>query len=130
MSKKIEQEGSNIKGPKVGAPSVALEGFLKSNNLDRTNIFEQDTEKGRFFFAKIVPKTIFVEKELSKIIPDILNNYSWRKSMSSSSYKPGPIVSLPSSNDVVNNTIIYLINIASILLLKMETNTNYFLWGS
>ena len=81
MSKKIEQEGSNIKGPKVGVPSVALEGFLKSNNLDRTNIFEQDTEKGRFFFAKIVPKTIFVEKELSKIIPDILNNYSWRKSM-------------------------------------------------
>ena len=81
MSKKIEQEGSNIKGPKVGAPFVALEGFLKSNNLDRTNIFEQDTEKGRFFFAKIVSKTIFVEKELSKIIPDILNNYSWRKSM-------------------------------------------------
>ena len=58
-----------------------MEGFFKSNNLDRAEIFEQSIEKGRFFFAKISPKTILVKQELAKIIPDILNKYSWKKSM-------------------------------------------------
>ncbi len=81
ISEKIEQKGSNIKGPRVDAPTKALEGFIKSNNLDRANIYEQDTEKGNFFFAKVDPKTIFVKQELEKIIPEVLNKYSWRKSM-------------------------------------------------
>ena len=50
IAEKIEKKGITIKGPKVEAPTVALEGFLKSNNLDRTKVFEQSTEKGRFFF--------------------------------------------------------------------------------
>ena len=81
IPEKIEKKGITIKGPKVEAPTVALEGFLKSNNLDRTKVFEQSTEKGRFFFGKISPKTILVKQELSKIIPEILNKYSWKKSM-------------------------------------------------
>ena len=35
---KIEQKKKIIKGPKVDAPSAAVDGFLKSNNLDRKNI--------------------------------------------------------------------------------------------
>ena len=81
IPEKIEKKETTIKGPKVEAPTIALEGFLKSNNLDRAKVFEQSTEKGRFFFAKISPKTILVKQELSKIIPDILNKYSWKKSM-------------------------------------------------
>ena len=81
IPEKIEKKETTIKGPKVDAPTIALEGFLKSNNLDRAKVFEQSTEKGRFFFAKISPKTILVKQELSKIIPDILNKYSWKKSM-------------------------------------------------
>ncbi len=81
ISEKIEKKGITIKGPKVDAPTIALDGFLKSNNLDRAEVFEQNTEKGRFFFAKISPKIILVKQELAKIIPDILNKYSWKKSM-------------------------------------------------
>jgi len=81
ISEKIEKKGITIKGPKVDAPTIALDGFLKSNNLDRAEIFEQNTEKGRFFFAKISPKIILVKQELARIIPDILNKYSWKKSM-------------------------------------------------
>jgi len=81
IPEKIEKKETTIKGPKVDAPTIALEGFLKSNNLNRAKVFEQSTEKGRFFFAKISPKTILVKQELSKIIPDILNKYSWKKSM-------------------------------------------------
>ena len=81
IPEKIEKKGITIKGPKVNGPTIALEGFLKSNNLDRTKVFEQSTEKGRFFFAKINPKIILVKQELAEIIPDILNKYSWKKSM-------------------------------------------------
>ena len=62
-------------------PLLLWKGFIKSNNLNRAKVFEQSTEKGRFFFAKISPKTILVKQELAKIIPDILNKYSWKKSM-------------------------------------------------
>ena len=81
IPEKIEKKGITIKGPKVDSPKSALEGFIKSNNLDRTEVFEQSLDKGRFFFAKINPKIILVKKELAKIIPDILNKYSWKKSM-------------------------------------------------
>ena len=73
ITEKIEKKGTLIRGPKIDSPSIALEGFLKSNNLDRNEVFEKETEKGRFFFAKISPKIILVKQELSKIIPDILN---------------------------------------------------------
>ena len=32
IPEKIEQKGSIIKGPKIGAPAQAIEGFIKSNN--------------------------------------------------------------------------------------------------
>ena len=51
IPEKIEKKGVTIKGPKVDAPTIALEGFLKSNNLNRAEVFEQSTEKGRFFFV-------------------------------------------------------------------------------
>lgn len=81
IPEKIEKKGITIKGPKVNAPTIALEGFIKSNNINRNEVFEQSTEKGKFFFAKINPKTILVKQELVKIIPDVLNKYSWKKSM-------------------------------------------------
>ena len=81
ISKKINQKGETIRGPKLGTPKEALEGFLKSNNIKRTNIFEQTTEKGTFYFAKTQAKTILVKQELAKIIPEVLKKYSWKKSM-------------------------------------------------
>ena len=61
MKKKkfLIQKGLTIKGPKVDAPKIALEGFLRSNNLVPLDIFEQDTNKGRFFFAKTRAKSMF-----------------------------------------------------------------------
>ena len=81
IPEKIEKKEMTIKGPKVDAPAIALEGFIKSNNISRAEVFEQSIEKGRFFFAKISPKITLVKQELAKIIPDILNKYSWKKSM-------------------------------------------------
>ena len=81
ISEKIEKKKKIIKGPKIDAPEKALEGFIKSHNLNKTDIYKQKIEKGEFYFAEIKPKSIDVLKELQKIIPDILQSYSWKKSM-------------------------------------------------
>ena len=86
ISEKIEQKKKIIKGPKIDAPEIALEGFIKSHNLNKTDIYKQRVEKKEFYFAEIKPKSIDVLKELQRIIPDILQGYSWRKSMRWSNY--------------------------------------------
>ena len=35
IPEKIEQKKKTLKGPKIDAPQVALDGFIKSNNLNK-----------------------------------------------------------------------------------------------
>ena len=49
-------------------------------------IYLKKKEKGVFYFAKIKGKEISTEEELSKCIPKILNDISWKKSMRWSNY--------------------------------------------
>jgi len=86
LPEKIEEKGKIIKGPKVGTPEVALEGFIKSNNLNKSDIYKNKIEKGEFYFAKTKSKTIDILKELQLIIPEIFQTYSWKKSMKWSNY--------------------------------------------
>ena len=86
IPEKIKEDKKIIKGPKVDAPQVALEGFIKSNNLNRTDIYKKKIEKGEFYFAEIKPKEIDVLKEFESIIPEVLKTYSWKKSMKWSVY--------------------------------------------
>ena len=41
IPEKIEQKKKIIKGPNVNAPQVALDGFIKSNNLSKQNIYKK-----------------------------------------------------------------------------------------
>jgi len=86
IPEKIDQKKKIIKGPKVDAPEVALQGFIKSNNLNKSNIYKKKIEKGEFYFAETESKTIDILKELQLIIPETLKNYSWKKSMKWSTY--------------------------------------------
>ncbi len=83
---KIEQKGKVIRGPKIDAPSTAVEGFVKSNNLNKADLYKEKLEKGEFFFAKTKSEFIDVLKELQTIIPETLKTYSWKKSMKWSTY--------------------------------------------
>ena len=58
ISDQIEQKGKILKGPKVGAPQIALDGFIKSNNLYKSDIYKKNIEKGEFYFANTKPKVI------------------------------------------------------------------------
>jgi len=70
-----------LKGPKVGAPQVAIDGFIKSNNLNKSDIYKKNIEKGEFYFAKTKLKVVNILEELKSIIPETLRDYSWKKSM-------------------------------------------------
>jgi len=83
---KIEQKGKIIRGPKTSAPESALEGFIKSNNLSRSDVIKKKIEKGEFYFAETKKKIIDISKELQLILPETLKTYSWNKSMKWSNY--------------------------------------------
>jgi len=83
---KVEKE-KVIKGPKVDNNKVALEGFLKKNNLTNASVYKKNTEKGEFYFAKIKPKKIKILDQLQTIIPEAIQSYSWKKSMKWSNYE-------------------------------------------
>ena len=86
LPEKIEQKGKNLKGPKADSPQVALDGFIKSNNLNKSDIYKKKIEKGEFYFANTKPKIINILQELQHIVPSVMRDYSWKKSMKWSSY--------------------------------------------
>tara|TARA_B100000700_G_scaffold154580_1_gene171559 strand:- start:2277 stop:4343 length:2067 start_codon:yes stop_codon:yes gene_type:complete len=87
IPEKKEQNKKTIKGPKTQAPKEALEGFIKSNNLNQSDLYKKKIDKGEFYFAETKPKIIDVLSELKIIIPEILKLYSWKKSMKWSIYE-------------------------------------------
>ena len=77
IPEKIEEIKKDLKGPKVGSPQIALDGFIKTNNLKKEDLFKKKLEKGEFYFAKTKPKTINVFEELHIIIPEVFHSFSW-----------------------------------------------------
>ncbi len=70
------------KGPKVGAPPQAVDGFLKSVGLSSIDECEQrDTPKGAVYFAVIERKGRPAADVLSDIIKESVRQLSWPKSM-------------------------------------------------
>ena len=86
ISEKIEQKKKTLKGPKTDTPRIAIEGFIKTNNLNKSDIYKKNTEKGEFYFAETKPKVINILEELKSIIPEVFQDYSWKKSMKWSDY--------------------------------------------
>jgi glycyl-tRNA synthetase beta chain len=77
----INIAAKEIKGPKVGTPPQALEGFLKSNQLNKADVFEKETDKGNFYFAKTKKQTVDLKVSFQTIVPEILKSINWKKSM-------------------------------------------------
>ena len=113
IPEKIEQKKKIIKGPSVKAPQEALDGFIKSNNLNKSDVYKKNLEKGEFYFAETKLKVIDVSKELQSIIPEALQSYSWKKSMKWSVYdldwgRPLNSIIALFNNEVVNFNLFHL----------------------
>jgi len=77
----IHQKEEEIRGPKIDLPEKALEGFLRSNNFQKKDLYQKENDKGIFYFAKKPPKIIKILDLLNENIPLILDKVSWKKSM-------------------------------------------------
>lgn len=72
------------KGPRVGAPEAAIQGFLKSAGLasiDQAEIVED--KKGASYVAKIKKAGRPTPEIVAEIVPEIVRAFPWPKSMRS-----------------------------------------------
>lgn len=69
------------RGPKTDAPEQAINGFLKTTGFALEQLEIRDTDKGSFYFAIIKNDGKKTTDILADIIPHIIRNFSWAKSM-------------------------------------------------
>ncbi len=81
LQKQMTFKSEEIKGPNVKAPEVALEGFIRSNNIDKKDLFKQKTDKGEFYFFKTKSRKLNTQNLLEELVPSILHKIQWKKSM-------------------------------------------------
>ena len=86
LSKEIIQKAEEIKGPNINAPEKAIEGFLRSNQIDKNDLLKKKIEKGDFYFFKKSSKKINTINLLEEHTPLILDKLQWKKSMRWGSY--------------------------------------------
>ncbi len=69
------------KGPKVGAPDKAIEGFLRGAGLTRDQLEERDTPKGAVYFATIEKAGRPAAEIIAEVLEATIRNFPWPKSM-------------------------------------------------
>ena len=69
------------RGPRVGAPQAAIDGFLKSAGVALAQCEKRDTGKGEFWFAKVETKGRATADVAKDWIERALAAFPWPKSM-------------------------------------------------
>ncbi len=69
------------RGPRVDASQVAIEGFLKSTGLQLADLTLQEDKRGRFYIAALKKPGRPATEIIAEIVPDIVRNFPWPKSM-------------------------------------------------
>ncbi len=70
------------KGPRVGAPEKALEGFLKAAGLSSIDqAVVQSDPKGDFYVARIDKPGRAAPEVIAEIVPEVVRGFPWPKSM-------------------------------------------------
>jgi glycyl-tRNA synthetase beta chain len=91
-SKDVAEE---IKGPSTAAPEQAIQGFLRKAGLasiEEAHI-HTDPKKGDFYVARIARPGRAAEEIVAGLMPGIIRNFPWPKSMrwGAASAKPGSL---------------------------------------
>ncbi len=69
------------KGPRVGAPDKALQGFLGSVGLNQDQLEVRDDKKGSYYVAMIEHVGQSTPGVIAKLVPEIISEFHWAKSM-------------------------------------------------
>ena len=78
----VSEKKVDIKrGPKLGAPIRAIEGFASSLNLKVEDLTIKEVEKGSYYFAELHQAESKVADLASKIVKEAILTLGWKKSM-------------------------------------------------
>jgi glycyl-tRNA synthetase beta chain len=71
------------KGPRVGAPEKAIEGFLRSAGLKSIGeaTVQSDPKKGDFYVAIVNRSGRAAEEIAAELVPNVIRDFPWPKSM-------------------------------------------------
>jgi glycyl-tRNA synthetase beta chain len=69
------------RGPRVGAPKNAIDGFARSRGLTLADLEQRDTGKGVYYFASVSTAGSSTEAVLGDLIDSLLIDFPWPKSM-------------------------------------------------
>ena len=69
------------RGPRVGAPDQAVDGFCSSAGVSRDQLQVQETPKGNFYIAFIERKGRPTTEVIAELMANSLWNFPWPKSM-------------------------------------------------
>ena len=69
------------KGPKVGAPDGAIDGFCRGAGVSRDALDVRDTGKGEVYFAVIKKQGRKADAIIAEVLEGAIRNFPWPKSM-------------------------------------------------
>ncbi|MCC5992675.1 MAG: glycine--tRNA ligase subunit beta [Rhodobacteraceae bacterium] len=69
------------RGPKVGAPDKAIEGFLRSTGLTRDDLEIRDDKKGQVYIAQITTPGRAAPEIVAEVLEHTIRHFPWPKSM-------------------------------------------------
>ena len=69
------------KGPRVGVPEKALEGFLRGVGLSVDQLEIRDDKKGQTYYAVIEKAGRPAGDIIAEVVPQVIRNFPWPKSM-------------------------------------------------
>ena len=80
LQKKQSNQNIEIRGPKTSSPEIAVNGFIKTQNVSKKDLVVKQTKKGNFYFLekKIKGKSIY--ELIPEIIQYTIDNLNWPKS--------------------------------------------------
>ena len=81
ISTEVTESIKEIRGPRLGAPESAIDGFLKKNKIERSALQEKKTNKGDFYFYTIKINAHSLSNILAGIFTDVIYEFNWPKSM-------------------------------------------------
>ncbi len=81
VQKQIVIKAEEIKGPNIKSRETALEGFMRSNKISKKDLYEKETDKGKFYFFKTKLKKLHTHELLEEFLPLLLHKIQWKKSM-------------------------------------------------
>ena len=81
LKRQVILKSKEIKGPNISAPETALEGFVRSNNIAKKDLFKKKVDKDVFYFFKTKSKKLKTHNLLEEFVPLMLQKIQWKKSM-------------------------------------------------